>query len=68
MDNELNRLGLLLDVSKTERSEEELKQRKLEEEFKNFEEKFNSVVANQNKINLQFERLLGQEKKYKRFC
>jgi chromosome segregation protein len=62
LDNELNRLGLLLDVSKTERSEEELKQRKLEEEFKNFEEKFNSVVANQNKINLEFERLLGEKK------
>ena len=65
LDNELNRLGLLLDVSKTERSEEELKQRKLEEEFKNFEEKFNSVVANQNKINLEFERLLGEKKNTK---
>jgi len=62
LDNERTRLSALLDESKTERSEEEAKQKTLEEEFGNFEKEFNSVLANQNKINLEYERLLGEKK------
>jgi chromosome segregation protein len=62
LDNELIKLSLLLEESKTERSTEEEAQKKLEEEFRDFEEGFNSVVSNQNKINLEYERLLGEKK------
>jgi len=34
----------------------------LEEEFGNFEEGFNFVIDKQNKINLEYERLLGAKK------
>ena len=62
IDNERTRLSLLLNKSKSERSEEEAKQKKLEEEFGNFEEGFNFVIDKQNKINLEYERLLGAKK------
>jgi chromosome segregation protein len=62
LDNERVRLSLLLDDSIVERSEEEAKQKQSEEEFADFEKEFNSVVAKQNKINLEYERLLGEKK------
>ncbi len=62
IDNERTRLSLLLIESKSERSEEEAKQKIMEEEFKNNEAEFNFVIANENKINLEYERLLGAKK------
>ncbi len=62
LDNERTKLTALLGDMKEERQKADRQRELLEEDFKKFELEYNSLVANQNKINLELERLLGEKK------
>lgn len=62
LDNDRTALSDLLEGQKEKKVEAEQKHTTLENEFKQFEQEYNSVIANQNKINLELERLLGEKK------
>ncbi|HUX61149.1 MAG TPA: chromosome segregation protein SMC [Ignavibacteriaceae bacterium] len=62
LDTELTELHSLLSNQVEEKQKADTDQRLLEENFKNFEIEFNSVLASQNKLNLELERVLGEKK------
>lgn len=62
LDNERLSLNSLLIIQKEERTKAEENQKIHEEGFKNSEDEFNLVVESLNKLNLDFERLLGEKK------
>ena len=62
LDNERTELYSLLSNQVEEKRIADANQRLLEQDFKNFEVEFNSVLAGQNKLNLELERMLGEKK------
>ncbi len=62
IDNEKNQAAGLLNIQKEEKSKADREHKELEKEFSAFEQEYNSVVANQNKINLELERLRGEKR------
>ena len=62
LDNERNSLSRLLEDSREKRKVFERRRAELEEEFKKYENEYNSAVSVQNKINLELERLFGEKK------
>ncbi len=62
LDNERFKLDEILSSQTIEKQKADKQKEELENEFKNYEEEFNSLIDRQNKINLEFERLLGEKK------
>ncbi|MHB1685986.1 MAG: chromosome segregation protein SMC [Ignavibacteriaceae bacterium] len=62
LDNERAELHSLLSNQIEAKKKADTDQQLLEEDFKNFEKEFNSVLAGQNKLNLELERLLGEKR------
>jgi chromosome segregation protein len=62
IDNQRSSLAENLLTQVDEKSKADAEQEELEKNFRNFEQEFNTAVADQNKINLEIERLLGEKK------
>ncbi len=62
IDTERNKLGDILSVEKNEKEKADAEKLNLENEFKSFEEDYNSVLANLNKINVDLTALNGEKK------
>ncbi len=62
IDNERNNSAEVLAALKLEKAIADREQNQLEEEFKSFEQNYNSTVSNQNKLNLDLERLHGEKR------
>ncbi len=62
LDNERLKLDGILSSQTIEKQKADEQKEELENEFKNYEEEFESLIDRQNKINLEFERLLGEKK------
>ncbi len=62
LDNDRTVLSETLEGQREGRTALEKQRISLEEDFKKFENDYNALLANQNKINLDLERLLGEKK------
>ncbi len=62
LDNERNKLSGILEEQEKERTSVERQRAGVEEEVKTCEESYGASVAEQNRINLDLERLLGEKK------
>ncbi len=62
IDNEKNLAAGLLSSQKEEKSKADHEYKELEKAFSAFEQEYNSVAADQNKINLELERLHGEKR------
>lgn len=61
-DNERNKAEESLKILKEEKTRADFDQKELEKEFNSSEQNYNSIVAKQNQLNVDLERLLGEKR------
>ncbi len=62
LDNEKNKLFELISENQEDKRNADSEREKLESDFSASEEEFNELIKNQNRLNLELERLLGERK------
>lgn len=62
LDNEKNSLQMLIEEQQQEKLKADQARENLEEDFRSSREEFEDLVKNQNRLNLELERLLGEKK------